>query len=95
MRGREEVGEERRGKTCPNQSRPRYGDWLILRRRKVVDHGRVPDEGRKCVALDVGPPLPCVNVWVSCADVFRLEAFEFLLGAKLVGLEPSQKREYC
>lgn len=43
-------------------------------------------DGRVCVALNVGAPFPACRVWVTGADVFRLEALEFLLGAEFVGL---------
>lgn len=43
-------------------------------------------DGRVCIALDVGAPLPARGVGMASTDVLGLEAFEFLLVAKLVGL---------
>lgn len=36
--------------------------------------------------MDVGAPFPARGVGVAGADVFRLQALEFLLGAEFVGL---------
>jgi hypothetical protein len=47
----------------------------------------VTDNGRVRVALDVCAPLPARGVRVAGANVLGLETFEFLLVAKLVGLE--------
>lgn len=46
----------------------------------------MPDDGRQRVAVDVGAPFPTRRVGVAGADVFRLQALEFLLGAEFVGL---------
>lgn len=43
-------------------------------------------DGRVRVALDVGAPFPAGSVGVTGADVLGLEALEFLLVAKFVGL---------
>lgn len=45
------------------------------------------DDGGVGVALDIGPPLPARRVGMAGSDVLGLESFEFLLVAKLVGLE--------
>lgn len=44
------------------------------------------DNVRECVAVDVGLELPARRVGVPGADVFGLEALEFLLRAEFVGL---------
>lgn len=75
-----------RESTHPNQPRAHDRDGLVLGRRDIVDHGRVPDDGRQRVAVDVGAPFPASGVGVAGADVFRLQALEFLLGAEFVGL---------
>lgn len=46
----------------------------------------MPGDRRIRVALDVGSPLPARCIGVASADVLGLEALEFLLVAKLVGL---------
>jgi hypothetical protein len=46
----------------------------------------VPDDGAERVAVHVCPELPAGRVWVAGADELGLEALEFLLVAKLVGL---------
>lgn len=59
---------------------------FILGKGNVRKHMWMADEGGVGVAVDVGLPLPACGIRVASADVFRLEAFEFLLGAKFVGL---------
>jgi hypothetical protein len=39
----------------------------------------VTDDGGVRVAHDVGAPFPAGRVGVTCADILRLEALEFLL----------------
>lgn len=46
----------------------------------------VADDAAVGVAVDVGLPLPRGRVGVPRANVLGLQAFEFLLGAELVGL---------
>ena len=43
-------------------------------------------DGRQRVAVDIGAPFPASGVWVAGADVFGLQALEFLLRAEFVGL---------
>lgn len=44
------------------------------------------DDRGKGISLDIRPPLPTRGIRVTSSDIFGLEAFEFLLVAKLVGL---------
>lgn len=62
------------------------GARLVLRQADVGELRWVAHHGGVGVARDVGPPFPRGRVWVAGADVFRLEALEFLLGAEFVGL---------
>lgn len=50
-------------------------------------------DGRVCVALDVCAPLPASGIGVASSNKLGLQALEFLLGTKLVGL--SQVRLVC
>ena len=61
-------------------------DGLVLRQRHVGEHGRVSDEARERVAVDVGLPLPAGSVGVAGTDVLGLQSLELLLGAQLVRL---------
>lgn len=45
------------------------------------------DDGGKGIPLDIRPPLPARGIRMASPDIFGLETFEFLLVAKLVGLE--------
>lgn len=49
------------------------------------------DNGGVGVALDIGPPLPARGIRMAGSDVLGLETFEFLLVAKLVGLESGRQ----
>jgi hypothetical protein len=72
--------------TYPDHLRANLGDRFILSKRDIGEKRSVAGDGGVCVALDVGAPFPAGRVWVTSADVFRLEALEFLLGAEFVGL---------
>lgn len=63
-----------------------FGDGLILREGNVGQQWGVADNVGECVAVDVGLELPARRVGVPGADVFGLEALEFLLRAEFVGL---------
>lgn len=63
-----------------------FGDGLILREGNVGQQWGVADNVGECVAVDVGLELPAGRVGVPGADVFGLEALEFLLRAEFVGL---------
>ena len=73
--------------TYPDQLRPHLCQWLVLSQRDVCEERAVADEGGVGVALDIGPPLPARRVRMAGSDVLGLKPFEFLLVAKLVGLE--------
>lgn len=45
------------------------------------------DDGGVRVPLDVCPPLPAGRIGMASSDILGLQTFEFLLVAKLVGLE--------
>ena len=76
--------------TYPNHLRANLGNRFILGKRDIREKRPMAGDGRVCVALDVGAPFPACRVWVTSADVFRLEALEFLLGAEFVGLSIRQ-----
>lgn len=72
--------------TYPDHLRANLGNGFILSKRDIREKRPMAGDGRVCVALNVGAPFPACRVWVTSADVFRLEALEFLLGAEFVGL---------
>jgi hypothetical protein len=78
-----------RDKTYPNQLVPHDVHGLVLGKRHVGEHGRMSDNGRVRVPMDVGPPLPARGIRVACPDVLGLESLELLLRSKLVRLESS------
>lgn len=59
---------------------------LVLGQRHERQQRRMANDGRVRITLDICTPFPAVCVRVSCANVFGLQALEFLLRAKLVGL---------
>lgn len=63
-----------------------FGYGLILRQGNVGQQWGVADNVGECVAVDVGLELPARRVGMPGADVFGLEALEFLLRAEFVGL---------
>jgi len=63
-----------------------FGDGLVLSQGNVGQQWRVADNVGECVAVDVGLELPACRVRVPGADVFGLEALEFLLRTEFVGL---------
>jgi hypothetical protein len=82
----------RQKKTYPNQLSPDLGDRLVGGKRDVRHVGRVADDARVRVAVDVGLPLPARRVRVACSDELGLEPLEFLLGAEFVGLDTVSTR---
>ena len=78
---------KRRGKTYPDQPGAHLGSGLIFGKGVVGQQGRMTDDAGVGVAINVRLPLPTRRVRVAGADVLGLEPFEFLLGAKLVGLD--------
>lgn len=72
--------------TYPNHLRANLDNGLVLSKRDIREKRPMAGDGRVCVALNVGAPFPACRVWVTSADVFRLEALEFLLSAEFVGL---------
>lgn len=74
------------GSTHPDQPRADKRGGIVLSGGDVVEERRVTGDGRQRVAVDVGAPFPAGGVGVAGADVFGLQALEFLLRAKFVGL---------
>lgn len=79
------------GSTHPNQPRADKRGGLVLSGRDVIEERRVAGNGGQGVAVDVGAPFPAGGVGVACADVFGLQALEFLLRAEFVGLWEIQR----
>lgn len=51
----------------------------------------MPNDAGTRVAVDVGLPFPARGIGMASADVLALQPLEFLLVAKLVGLEGDKK----
>lgn len=72
--------------TYPDQFGSDLGDRLVGGKGDEGGMGRMADDARVGVAVDVGLPLPARRVRVAGADELCLKPLELLLGAEFVGL---------